>query len=183
MLVNKTNIEGVLLIEPKVYSDNRGFFYESFNNLVFQKHVPGVKFVQDNDSLSHKGVLRGIHFQIHPYAQGKLVRVVKGSVVDVVVDIRQNSPTFGMYEKFILTENNKFQLWIPEGMAHGFLSLEDNTLFSYKCTQFYNKESERSILWNDNDLNIDWGIESPIISDKDMNAPSFKFLIENNQVL
>lgn len=183
MFAKNTSIKGVLLFEPRVFFDNRGCFYESFNSSEFHKFVPDVNFVQDNESLSHKNVLRGIHYQQHPYAQGKLVRVVKGSVVDIVVDIRKNSPSFGKYEKFILTEKNKFQLWIPEGMAHGFLSLEDNTVFSYKCTQFYNKESERSIVWNDKDLNIDWGIKNPIIAEKDSIAPSLKFLLDNNQIL
>jgi dTDP-4-dehydrorhamnose 3,5-epimerase len=129
--------------------------------------------------MSQKGVLRGLHFQNPPFVQGKLVRVVKGLVLDVAVDIRRNSETFGQHMKIELSEDNKTMLWIPEGFAHGFLTLRDKTIFQYKCTNYYNKETEGSILWNDPALNIDWGISSPIVSSKDMNAPLFSDLNSN----
>ena len=128
-------------------------------------------FVQDNQSMSTKGVLRGLHFQKPPFAQGKLVRVVKGSVMDVAVDLRKGSPTYGQWESVELTEGNKFMYWIPEGFAHGFVCLEDHSVFTYKCTNVYNKASEGSIRWNDPDLNIDWNIENPILSEKDKVSP------------
>lgn len=160
-------ISGVKIIHPRVFNDPRGYFYESYNKKAFAE--AGIKddFVQDNQSLSEKGVLRGLHFQIPPYAQSKLVRVIRGSVLDVVVDIRKNSSTYGKHFSIELSEENKTILYIPEGFAHGFVTLEDNTLFSYKCGNFYNKESEEGLMWNDPDLNIDWRIESPILSEKD----------------
>lgn len=137
----------------------------------------GVQFVQDNESISRKNVLRGLHLQVPPFAQGKLVRVVNGEVLDVVVDLRKNSDTFGKYESVILSSENMLQLWIPPGFAHGFLSRCDNTVFSYKCTGFYNKDAEQSILWNDPDLNIQWGMDNPVVSEKDSNAILFKDFI------
>lgn len=174
MEVVKTKIEGLLIIEPKVFGDDRGYFMESFNKLIFEQ-ITGekIEFVQDNESMSAKGVLRGLHFQKPPMAQGKLVRVVKGSVLDVAVDVRKNSPTYGKYEKVLLTEKNKRQLWIPEGFAHGFLTLENNTIFNYKCTNYYSPENEGSILWNDTDLGIEWGVETPILSEKDKISQNF----------
>ncbi len=174
MEITKCHIQGLLTIEPTVFGDNRGYFFESFNKDKFDAEVPNISFVQDNQSMSHKGVLRGLHFQIPPFEQGKLVRVIQGSVLDVAVDIRKGSPTYGQHKSILLSGENNLQFWIPPGFAHGFLTLEDNTIFSYKCTGPYSKESERSILWNDKDLNIDWNISSPIVSEKDQIAETFK---------
>ena len=174
MEITKYHIQGLLTIEPTVFGDNRGYFFESFNNDKFDAEVPNVSFVQDNQSMSHNGVLRGLHFQRPPFEQGKLVRVIQGSVLDVAVDIRKGSPTYGQHKSILLSGENNLQFWIPPGFAHGFLTLEDNTIFSYKCTGQYSKESEGSILWNDKDLNINWNISSPIISEKDQIAETFK---------
>ncbi|HSH65817.1 MAG TPA: dTDP-4-dehydrorhamnose 3,5-epimerase [Bacteroidia bacterium] len=171
-----TPISDLFVIQPKVFEDARGYFYESYNASFFQERQIDVEFVQDNQSLSQKGVLRGLHFQKPPYAQGKLVRVISGSVLDVAVDIRKNSPTYGNYFSIVLNEQNKTMLWIPAGFAHGFLTLEDNTIFSYKCTNQYNKASEDAILWNDPDIHIDWGTQSPLLSEKDKEAKLFKDL-------
>ncbi len=173
MQIISTNFEGLFIIQPKCFQDERGYFFESYNENDFKKNGLDVKFVQDNQSLSHKGVLRGLHFQNPPYAQGKLVRVIKGAVLDVVVDIRKKSKTFGKHFSLELNEQNKTMLYIPEGFAHGFLTLEDNTIFFYKCTNFYNKASENCILWNDKYLNINWGISNPLISEKDSLAKPF----------
>ena len=175
MKITKTPIEGLLIIEPVVFGDERGYFFESFNKEKF-KEITGkeLDFVQDNQSLSGKDIVRGLHFQNPPYAQGKLVRVIKGEVIDVVVDIRKNSSTYGEHFAIKLTEENKKMFWIPEGFAHGFSSLKDDTIFSYKCTNYYNKESEESIYWNDSDLKINWEVESPIISEKDQEKRMFK---------
>ncbi len=167
MKVIATEIPGLLIIQPKVFEDGRGYFFESFNENLFKEIGLDVKFVQDNQSLSQKGVLRGLHFQKPPFDQGKLVRVIKGSVLDVAVDIRKQSPTYGRCFTIELTEQNKTIFWIPSGFAHGFATLEDNTIFSYKCTNFFHKESEDCILWNDETLAINWGIENPLLSDKD----------------
>ena len=174
MDVSTTNIEGLLVIQPKVFGDERGYFFESFRDDVLNNHGVSSKFVQDNQSKSNKGILRGLHFQKAPHAQGKLVRVVKGAILDIALDIRTNSPTYGHHFSIELNEVNKTIFYIPPGFAHGFLTLEDNTLFSYKCTNFYNLESEGSVLWNSESLNIDWGIENPILSEKDKTAPNFK---------
>lgn len=170
----KTSIDGLLIIKPDVFKDDRGYFYESYNKERFAKEGLTMTFVQDNESKSCKGVLRGLHFQKPPFAQGKLVRVIKGSVMDVAVDLRKDSLTYGKWESVVLTEENKLQFWIPEGFAHGFVALEDNTIFNYKCTNVYNKESEGSILWNDPDININWNIDNPILSEKDKISPLFK---------
>ena len=172
MIIEKTFIKDLLIISPKVFEDNRGYFLESYNKKDLASLL-NVDFVQDNESKSQKNVLRGLHFQRPPHAQGKLVRVITGSVLDVAVDLRKNSTTYGKYFKHILSAENKNQLYIPEGFAHGFLVLEDETIFSYKCTKYYNKESEESLLWNDSTLNINWEIEDPIISEKDINANIF----------
>jgi len=166
----------MLVIEPSVYGDDRGYFFESYNEDQFRNAGLETKFVQDNESRSGKGVLRGLHFQAPPYEQGKLVRVVRGAVLDVTVDIRKDSPTFGKWIGFELTEQNKHMLWIPPGLAHGFVTLEDDTIFIYKCTNVYHKESENAIRWNDPDLNIDWGIADPVISEKDNAASLFRDL-------
>jgi dTDP-4-dehydrorhamnose 3,5-epimerase len=166
--VTTTGIKDLIIIEPNVFGDDRGYFFETYNTQSWESITDKTpNFVQDNESLSHKGVLRGLHFQKPPFAQGKLVRVVKGSVLDVAVDLRKNSPTYGEHFKIILTEENKKQLYVPEGFAHGFLTLKDNTVFSYKCTNFYNKESEGGLQWDDPKLNIDWEMKNPLLSEKD----------------
>lgn len=171
MLVQETHIEDLLVIKPAVFEDSRGYFMESYNARLFKEATKlNVQFVQDNESKSNKGVLRGMHFQKPPHAQGKLVRVVRGSVLDVALDIRKESKTFGEYYSLVLSEENKTQFYVPPGFAHGFLVLEDDTVFSYKCTGFYHKESEVSLKWNDPDINIEWGIKDPILSDKDKNS-------------
>lgn len=175
MNVIPTTIPDVLIIEPKVFGDDRGFFFESFNQKIFEEKT-GVKtnFVQDNHSRSGKNVLRGLHYQIQQ-PQGKLVRVVTGKVLDVAVDIRKSSPTFGQWVSCLLTAENKKQFWIPPKLAHGFVVLSDTADFLYKTTEYYAPEHEKSILWNDPDLAIDWQIEgNPILSGKDMSAKLLK---------
>lgn len=169
MKVIKTNIEGVVIIEPKMFNDNRGYFFESFSQREFNEKVSNITFVQDNESKSSYGVLRGLHFQKPPYAQSKLVRVVKGAVLDIAVDIRKDSPTFGKYESCLLTEENHKQFFLPKGMAHGFVVLSDEAIFQYKCDEFYHPESEGAIIWNDPTINIDWNIDTNdiILSEKD----------------
>ena len=174
MNITKNDIEGLIIIEPQIFKDSRGAFFESWNAKKFKQLGINEDFVQDNQSVSSKGVLRGLHFQNPPYAQAKLVRVIKGSVLDVAVDLRKNSPTYGMHVSVILSEQNNKSFFIPKGFAHGFLSLEDNTVFSYKCSGYYNKESEGSLLWNDEDLKIDWQIDNPLVSEKDLKADLFK---------
>ena len=181
MNVIETKIEGLLILEPRVFGDERGWFMESFNQQRFEAalkalNLPIPTFVQDNHSCSQKGVLRGLHFQREPYAQGKLVRVVQGKVWDVAVDIRPNSKTYGEWVGVELSAENKTMFWIPEGFAHGFLALEDNTQFLYKTTNYYNKESEGAIIWNDPTLAIQWllyEIEEILVSDKDKLATQF----------
>ena len=173
MKIIKTEIEGLLIIKPRVFEDERGCFFESWNKATFENAGLDINFVQDNQSLSSKGVVRGLHFQNPPFAQGKLVQVLKGSVLDVAVDIRENSASYGKHVSILLSGENKTILWIPPGFAHGFLTLENNTMFSYKCSGVYNKESEGSLMWNDTDLNIDWQIKNPIISEKDQNSELF----------
>lgn len=171
-----TPIEGLLIIEPKVWRDERGYFFESYSKKVLEQQGIHHEFVQDNQSLSQKGTLRGLHFQAPPFAQGKLVRVIKGKVWDIAVDIRKGSATYGHYYGCELSEDNNIQFWIPPGFAHGFITLEDNTIFSYMCTNYYDKASEGGLLWNDPDLAIDWGVTSPILSDKDKVLPCLKNL-------
>ena len=174
MEVKKTKINGVFLIKPQVFKDNRGYFFESFNSKKFNEATGlDVQFVQDNQSLSSKNVLRGLHFQHPPFAQAKLVSVIKGEVLDVVVDIRKESDTYGEYIAENLNEENHHQLFIPEGMAHGFLTLKDDTIFSYKCSNYYDKGSEDGIIWNDSNLKIDWKIKNPLVSEKDQLAQNF----------
>jgi dTDP-4-dehydrorhamnose 3,5-epimerase len=179
MKIIETAIPHLVEIEPTVFGDSRGYFYESYNKEAFAKAGITEEFVQDNQSLSSKGVLRGLHFQNPPYAQGKLVRVIHGSVLDVAVDIRIGSPTYGKYHKVLLSGKNKKMFWVPPGFAHGFLTLEDDTIFAYKCTGMYNKQSEGSIYWNDTTLKIDWNVENPSISEKDKDAPGFMELKSN----
>ncbi|MEZ0582840.1 dTDP-4-dehydrorhamnose 3,5-epimerase [Erwinia sp. STN24] len=157
MKITDTAIADVKIIEPKVFGDDRGFFYESFNQAIFNEAVGrSVAFVQDNHSMSKKGVLRGLHYQLAPHAQGKLVRCVEGEVFDVAVDIRKSSPTFGQWVGVNLSAKNHRQLWIPEGFAHGFVTLSERVQFIYKTTNYYAPQSERSIMWNDPDINIQW---------------------------
>tara|TARA_B100001250_G_scaffold154261_1_gene132572 strand:+ start:2946 stop:3488 length:543 start_codon:yes stop_codon:yes gene_type:complete len=174
MEIIKTSIEGLLVIKPKVFGDDRGCFFESWSKRAYQEIGLDLDFVQDNQSLSKKGVLRGLHFQNPPYAQGKLVRVIKGSVIDVAVDIRKESITYGQHVSVKLTEKNMKTFWIPPGFAHGFVTLEDDTIFSYKCTEVYHQNAEGSLLWNDSDLNISWGVKEPLVSEKDKDASVFK---------
>ena len=174
MEILKTPIEGLLVINPKIFGDDRGYFFESWSEESFAKNDLDLDFVQDNQSLSSKGVLRGLHFQNPPFAQGKLVRVIKGAVLDVVVDIRKESATYGQHFSIELNEENKTIFWIPPGFAHGFITLEDDTIFTYKCTGVYNSASEEALLWSDKDLNIDCGAIEPLVSDKDLVAGSFK---------
>ncbi len=174
MKIIRTDIPDVLVIEPKVFADERGFFYESFNEKAWERET-GLQehFVQDNHSRSSKGVLRGLHYQVPPAAQGKLVRCVVGEVFDVAVDIRRTSPTFGKWVGVYLSAENKRQFWLPEGFAHGFLVLSPHAEFLYKTTGYYSPEHERAICWNDPDLAIEWGNANPIVSAKDLNAPLF----------
>lgn len=169
MEVIKTNIEGVVIIEPRIFRDDRGYFFESFSQRDFQEKVCNTVFVQDNESKSSYGVLRGLHFQKTPYAQSKLVRVIKGAVLDVAVDIRKGSPTFGQHVAVELTEDNHRQFFIPRGFAHGFSVLTDEVIFQYKCDNFYAPQSEGALAWDDPDLGIDWRIptDKVLLSEKD----------------
>ena len=172
MEVIKTEIEGVVIIEPRIFHDDRGYFYESFSQREFEEKVCKTVFVQDNQSKSSYGVLRGLHFQKAPYSQSKLVRCIKGAVLDVAVDIRKGSPTFGKYVAVELTEDNHRQFFVPRGFAHGFAVLSDEAVFQYKCDNFYNKDSEGAVAWNDPELAIDWKIDMDkvILSEKDKNS-------------
>mgnify|MGYP005759756369 FL=1 len=169
MEVIKTDIDGVVIIEPRIFRDERGYFFESFSQRDFQEKVCNTVFVQDNESKSSYGVLRGLHFQKPPYAQSKLVRVIKGAVLDVAVDIRKGSPTFGQHVAVELTEDNHRQFFIPRGFAHGFSVLTDEVIFQYKCDNFYAPQSEGALAWDDPDLGIDWRIptERVLLSEKD----------------
>lgn len=172
MILEQTDINDVILLTPRVYKDERGYFMESYNQKKVDKLIKD-NFVQDNESVSNKNVLRGLHLQVPPYAQAKLIRVIKGSILDVAVDLRQSSSTYGKHFKHILSGENKKQLYIPKGFAHGFLSLEDGTILNYKCSNYYHTDSESSIAWNDPDLSIDWGILDPILAEKDRLAENF----------
>jgi dTDP-4-dehydrorhamnose 3,5-epimerase len=175
MKVTPLSIPDVLLIEPQVFGDERGFFFESFNQNKFEEVISKkINFVQDNHSKSVKGVLRGLHYQLPPKAQGKLVRVIQGEVFDVVVDLRKSSPTFGKWVGEIISADNKKQIWIPEGFAHGFVTLSDTAEFLYKTTDFYSKEHEQAIRWNDETIGIQWPIKDISLSAKDETAQSFK---------
>jgi dTDP-4-dehydrorhamnose 3,5-epimerase len=169
-----TAIPDVKIIKPDVFGDDRGYFFESFHVEKFAAFGITDPFMQDNESRSQKNVLRGLHYQLKPFAQGKLIRVIRGAVLDIAVDIRPNSPTFGKWVSMELTGENKWICWIPAGFAHGFVTLEDDTIFTYKCSAPYDKASEGSIRWNDPELNIDWGIPDPLLSEKDKVAPLFK---------
>lgn len=169
-----TSIPDIIILKPDVFGDDRGYFFESFQSEKFAAFGITDSFIQSNESCSQKDVLRGLHYQLEPFAQGKLVRVIKGAVLDIAVDIRRNSPTFGQWVSMKLTGENKWICFIPKGFAHGFVTLEPDTIFTYKCSGLYNKASEGSIRWNDPELNIDWGITNPLLSDKDKEAPLFK---------
>jgi dTDP-4-dehydrorhamnose 3,5-epimerase len=173
--ITRTNIEGVILIEPRIFPDDRGFFFESFNARRYAQEGVSVEFVQDNVSKSKRGTIRGLHYQVGEYAQGKLCQVVKGRVLDVAVDIRHGSPTYGEYAEAELTEDNHKQIWIPPGFAHGFSVLSDEAIFLYKCTAMYDKESERSIIYNDAELGIDWRVDASEVkvSEKDLEGKRF----------
>ncbi len=181
MEVEYTHIKGLLILTPRVFQDERGAFFESFNEKAFNEAVGyDVKFVQDNQSTSSKNVLRGLHFQNPPFAQGKLVRVSRGAAIDVAVDIRKDSKTYGEHIAVMLSAENNKQLWIPPGFAHGFLTLEDNTTFCYKCTNYYAPKSEGTLIWNDADLDIDWNIsEEPLVSEKDKRGEQFSTFTSN----
>ncbi len=188
MEVIKTDIEGVVIIEPRIFKDDRGYFYESFSQREFEEKVCRTTFVQDNQSKSSYGVVRGLHFQKPPYSQSKLVRCIKGAVLDVAVDIRKGSPTFGKYVAVELTEDNHRQFFVPRGFAHGFAVLSQEAVFQYKCDNFYNKESEGSVAWNDQELAIDWRIpvEKVLLSEKDKLSKSIAeadFLFDYNEKL
>ncbi len=177
----RLEIPDVILIQPKVFGDERGFFMETYKASEFKKNGIDYDFVQDNHSRSQKGVLRGLHYQLKPMEQGKLVRCVKGRIWDVAVDIRKGSPWYGKWVAVELSEENKLMLWVPPGFAHGFVALEDGTEVIYKVTKEYAPELDRGIIWNDPDLAIDWPIENPVLSEKDGNLPKFKDA-ENNFV-
>jgi len=177
--IKETNIEGCILLQPQVFKDRRGSFFESYNKQVFEDYIgQTINFVQDNQSISKRGALRGLHFQNGKYAQSKLIRVVKGEILDVIVDLRSQSKTFGQHLKIILSDMNNEMLFIPKGMAHGFLTLSKEAIFLYKCDEFYKKEEERGIIYNDPDLNIDWQIPDNqlIVSEKDKLLPTFNEL-------
>ena len=176
MKFTETFIKGVFIIEPRIWKDERGYFYESYNHQLFENAGIDVEFIQDNQSLSQKGTLRGLHAQAPPFAQGKLVRVIQGSVLDVAVDVRKDSPTYGRHITINLTGENFKMFWVPAGFLHGFVTLTDNTIFSYKVTNLYDKNAELGVSWNDPDLNIDWGISTDelILSAKDQEQPLLK---------
>lgn len=188
MEVIKTEIDGVVIIEPRIFKDDRGYFYESFSQREFGEKVCRTTFVQDNQSKSSYGVVRGLHFQKPPYSQSKLVRCIKGAVLDVAVDIRKGSPTFGKYVAVELTEDNHRQFFVPRGFAHGFAVLSEEAVFQYKCDNFYNKESEGSVAWNDPQLAIDWRIpaDKVLLSEKDKlskNISEAEYLFNYNEKL
>lgn len=176
MQIIKTAIEGVVEVIPAVFGDERGYFFESYNRAKFVAAGITDVFVQDNQSFSVKGVLRGLHFQKDPHAQAKLVRVISGKVLDVAVDLRKDSPTFGQHVSVVLDAKKNNMLYIPAGLAHGFATLED-AVFVYKCTGLFNKEAEGGVLWNDPKLNIDWQLENPVISEKDQILPTFDITV------
>lgn len=173
MDIQETKLQGVLIFTPRVFSDDRGYFFESFREKLFTERGIDVSFVQDNISHSKKNTIRGLHYQVGEFAQGKLCQVVEGRVLDVAVDIRFGSPTFGKYVATELSDKNHDQLWIPPGFAHGFSVLSDTATFHYKCTNYYDKASERAILFSDKTLSIDWNVTDPLVSAKDLEAPLF----------
>ena len=180
MEIKTTSIEGLLIIEPRIFKDDRGEFFESFNQLQFDEATnKQYQFVQDNQSISKKNVLRGLHFQKPPFAQGKLVRVIKGAVLDVALDIRRLSSTYGQHVAVELSNENNRQLFIPPGFAHGFIALEENTIFAYKCTNYYAPDYEGTIRWNDPELQINWGSETCLVSEKDNIGSDFSKFVSD----
>lgn len=173
----KTDIPEVVILKPAVFGDSRGVFFESYSKEKLNKLGIKEEFVQDNQSVSAKDVIRAFHFQAPPFAQGKLVRVVQGAIIDVAVDIRKNSPTFGKYVSCLLNGDNNLMLWVPVGFAHGFKSLVDNAIVNYKTTNYFHKASEGAIAWNDPDISFPWDVEAPILSEKDMQQPFLKDII------
>lgn len=178
MKIIDSKLDGLYIIKPVVHSDERGYFFESYRDDIFKKKIGNINFIQENESYSTKGILRGLHFQTEPYAQAKLVRCIKGKILDVVVDLRKKSKTFGKYKSFLLSEHNKFQLFIPKGFAHGFIVLSNEAIFSYKVDNLYHPENDSGILWSDKDLNIDWVLEKKdiIVSQKDSKLKSLREL-------
>ena len=178
MKIIDSKLDGLYIIKPVVHSDERGYFFESYRDDIFKKKIGNINFIQENESYSTKGILRGLHFQTEPYAQAKLVRCIKGKILDVVVDLRKKSKTFGKYKSFLLSEHNKFQLFIPKGFAHGFIVLSNEAIFSYKVDNLYHPENDSGILWCDKDLNIDWVLEKKdiIVSQKDSKLKSLREL-------
>ena len=175
----KTKLDGLVVLNPSIFKDNRGYFMESYNQKNINKLPGNVNFVQDNESESFRGVLRGLHFQKPPYAQAKLIRCLQGSVLDVVLDLRKYSKTYGIFETIVLSSENKVQLFVPKGFAHGFIVLSESAILSYKVDNYYKPESESGIIWNDPDLNIDWKINKReiIVSEKDKSLPTFNNMI------
>ena len=178
MRIEKTTISGLLIFEPQIFTDERGFFMETYSRDRYREAGIMDEFIQDNLSTSKLGVVRGLHYQAPPFAQGKLVSVLRGRVMDVAVDIRFGSPTYGQHVMVELSAENHRQFWIPAGFAHGFVALEDNTIFSYKCTNLYSKEHDRGIRWNDPTIGIDWGISDPIVSEKDQAHPLLSEIVQ-----
>jgi len=176
MKITETSIKDLLIIEPRIFNDGRGYFFESYSKVKFAEAGIDIDFVQDNQSFSHKGAVRGLHAQAAPHAQAKLVRVIQGRVLDVAIDVRKNSPTYGKYETIELSAENQLQFLVPQGFLHGFATLEDNTIFAYKVNNYYSKECEVGVLWNDPTLNINWGLdkEDILLSPKDELLPLFK---------
>lgn len=177
MKLKASPIKDLYIIEPKIWEDQRGYFFESYSTKLFEEAGIDAVFIQDNQSCSQKGTLRGLHAQAPPHAQGKLVRVIQGSVLDIAVDIRKDSATYGQYFSIELSGTNHLQLWIPPGFLHGFLTLEDNTIFTYKVTSYYDKAAEIGVRWNDQSLNIDWKETKLLLSEKDTQLPNFKSFI------
>lgn len=176
MKITETSLKGLLIIEPRIFNDGRGYFFESYSKVKFADAGIDIDFVQDNQSFSHKGAVRGLHAQSAPHAQAKLVRVIQGRVLDVAVDVRKNSPTYGQYETIELSAENQLQFLVPEGFLHGFATLEDNTIFAYKVNNYYSKDCEVGALWSDPILNINWGLDRAniLLSPKDEVLPLFK---------
>jgi len=182
MKIVKTPIPDLLLIQPRVFADERGFFLETFRRRGFEDQGIGLEFVQDNHSRSRKGVLRGLHFQKN-YPQGKLIYVISGAIFDVALDIRRESPSFGLWHGAVLSDENHHQLWIPPGFAHGFCVMSEKVDLVYKCTDYYHPEDEGGIIWNDPELKIEWPIANPIVSEKDSKNPTLRAIEEDSQIL
>lgn len=178
MEFERLSIEGLVVIKPKIWGDDRGFFYESYSKKVFKENGVDLEFIQDNHSFSSKGVLRGLHFQTEPNALDKLVRVIDGEVLDVAVDLRKNSPTFGKWHAVKLSGENKFMFLIPKGFAHGFVTLSDTAHFLYKQTGYYSPENDKGLLWNDPEVGVEWNVQNPQLSEKDKVQPTLKQLVE-----